>query len=154
LKVPAVQDYPELCTQMTAVFNNLSATVLSIKVFIICFSFRFQPNNLFSSSFLLQNEVVTRKEKANESQQKLFNQLLTSIQQLQTEEKEKLLVNASIHLDKMQIYLPNVQTVTGGKNNMHESYLQKKIDEIEQRINEILEEFQSLKIDFSELESE
>ena len=58
-----------------------------------------------------------------------------------------MLVNASIHLDKMQPYLPNVQSVTGGKNQMHEEYLQKKITEICQKINELLEELQSLKVD-------
>jgi hypothetical protein len=47
----------------------------------------------------------------------------------------------------MQPYLPNVQSVTGGKNQMHEEYLQKKITEICQKINELLEELQSLKVD-------
>jgi hypothetical protein len=80
-----------------------------------------------------------------------FEQMLNLIEQLQKEEKEKLLINASVHLNKMQRFLPNIQAVIGGPNLIHENYYDKQLSDHNKKINEILEELQALKVECYEM---
>lgn len=140
---------------MTQVFNDLSKTMISLKVqlfsslFFLCF--------IIYSPHIPQNELENRQSKMDSKNSEevpkglLIKQMISLISSIQKEEKEKLLLIASIHLHKMQIFLPNVQTVTGGVNATHETYLKTKMTEIQERLNEMMEELQALKIDILEL---
>jgi hypothetical protein len=78
--------------------------------------------------------------------------IVETLVKIQTAEKDKLMLIAALHLDKMQTLLPNVQTVTGGDNETHKSYLQSKIVDADRLINEYIEEVQCHKVDILEEE--
>ena len=75
------------------------------------------------------------------------------INHIQLLEKEKLLLVAAQHLDIMHLNVPslaiNIGSMSLSTTDENTKYSDTKIIEIQQKISESLEEFQSLKCDYS-----
>ena len=92
--------------------------------------------------FIQQNELIKR------------NELIISncINIIQIEEKQKLLLIASKHLDILQESVEHLTNITNGKSDVQIKYLKDKIIETEQNINDNIDIIISIKSDLIEEE--
>lgn len=81
--------------------------------------------------------------------------IVDSINDIQLLEKEKLLLVAAQHLDKMHLSIPSLGANMGNLSltttETNSKYAIDKMRQLEQKISESLENFQSLKCDYSEM---
>eukprot|EP01039_Chlorochromonas_danica_P007506 gene7506-8303_t len=99
---------------------------------------------LFAS---ISEKVIEIKE---ESKRRPLPSLAQTIELIQVAEKEKLTLVAARHLDRMRGELHSLNAVAGGVDDHQQRYLAEQMATVLQRIADLMEEIQAIKIDFIE----
>lgn len=91
----------------------------------------------FTSRFsILSSTCIKIKEILNDRSQKGIADFISEIQSL---EKEKLILIAAKHMETIQVRIPALQQHMGSEITLQPEYIASKIAMIEGKINEILE---------------
>jgi len=122
LKNARLADYPQLVAEITSRFATISLNILAVR-----------------------HELIRRAEAGDNA----AKDVTRCIALVQAQEQEKLAVVAAAHLDRMKEALPAMSVQLGraagaqGSSMEHVSqaaYTKKRVEEIEQKISEVLEE--------------
>jgi hypothetical protein len=150
LKNCRIEDYPRLCSEITTRFSEISNQIIALKKML----------GIRGGSTSGKDTEVSRADSDIDIAGKTVSECIGKIQ---SQEQEKLLVVAAVHLDKIQKKYPNmtntlnhvsekaVNDTSSGSGRSIEyvsnqsEYTNRKIREIESKIGEYLEEITEVK---------
>lgn len=93
----------------------------------------------------MQEELRTRGQ---------YESLVEIIERLQLAEKDKLLIVAASHLEKLKTKLPDLQESLGPECEIQNKYLNEKLGKINEAVSEFTEEIICCRIDLLEKEGQ
>lgn len=141
INTKTIHEYPHLCSELTLRFAVISENIIIIKVFI----YHYLSFNLFYYYYHLQDILIERK----------LNNIATLINIIQEDEKEKLILVAAKHLDEIQERIPELKLASNSNVTVfsQSSYNNERIQVIERKLSEHMENLIGFKIDIVENEN-